>query len=42
MTTTKTFDTSRVGGGTYELHKDATTGGFVDSDSFSVIGSLTS
>ena len=24
------------------LHKDATTGGFVDSDSFSVIGSLTS
>ena len=24
----KTWDTSRVGGGTYELHRDATTGNY--------------
>jgi len=42
MTTTKTFDTSRVGGGTYELHKDATTGSYsLKSVGFAQVNKLT-
>ena len=43
MTTTKTFDTSRVGGGTYELERDATTGNYsLKSVGFDKINKLSS
>ena len=42
MATTKTFDTSRVGGGTYELHRDATTGSYsLKSVGFDQVNKLT-
>ena len=42
MATAKTFDTSRVGGGTYELHRDATTGSYsLKSVGFDQVNKLT-
>ena len=42
MATAKTFDTSRVGGGTYELHRDATTGNYsLKSVGFDQVNKLT-